>query len=76
MKSEEEQLRTQIREMEWLVNRERSDLEIATVEVDRSLTGNEDEDKRMLGRLNIQKRKIAMKDKILREFQRKLDRIS
>ncbi len=75
MKSEEEQLRTQIREMEWLVSRERSDLEIATIETERSLTGNEDEDKRMLGRLNIQKRKIAMKDKILREFQRKLDRL-
>ncbi len=75
MKSEEEQLRTQIREMEWLVNRERSDLEIATLETERSLTGNEEEDKRMLGRLNIQKRKIAMKDKILREFQRKLDRM-
>jgi hypothetical protein len=75
MKSEEEQLRTQIREMEWLVSRERSDLEIATIETERSLTGNEEEDKRMLGRLNIQKRKIAMKDKILREFQRKLDRM-
>jgi hypothetical protein len=76
MKSEEEQLRTQVREMEWLVSRERSDLEIATRDVERSLTGNEDEDKRMLGRLNIQKRKIAMKDKILREFQRKLERLS
>ncbi|TDB65979.1 DUF349 domain-containing protein [Arundinibacter roseus] len=76
MKSEEEQLRTQIREMEWLVSRERSDLEFATQDVERSLTGNEEEDKRMLGRLNIQKRKIAMKDKILREFQRKLDRLS
>ncbi len=75
MKSEEEQLRTQVREMEWLVSRERSDLEIATRDVERSLTGNEEEDKRMLGRLNIQKRKIAMKDKILREFQRKLERL-
>ena len=76
MKSEEEQIRTQVREMEWLVSRERSDLEIATRDVERSLTGNEEEDKRMLGRLNIQKRKIAMKDKILREFQRKLERMA
>ncbi len=75
LKSEEEQLRTQIREMEWLVGRERNDLEMATMDVERSLTGNEDEDKRMRGRLNIQKRKVAMKDKILREFQRKLDRL-
>ncbi len=75
MKSEEEQFRTQIREMEWLVGRERNDLEMATLDVERSLTGDEEEDKRLRGRLNIQKRKVAMKDKILREFQRKLERL-
>lgn len=75
LKSEEEQLRAQIREMEWLVAREKSDLDMATLDVERSLTGDEEEDKRLLGRLNIQKRKVAMKDKILREFQRKLERL-
>ena len=75
LKSEEEQLRTQIREMEWLVGRERNDLDMATLDVERSLTGDEDQDKRLRGRLNIQKRKVAMKDKILREFQRKLERL-
>ncbi|WP_373511278.1 DUF349 domain-containing protein [Persicitalea sp.] len=75
LKSEEEQLRAQIREMEWLVSREKSDLDMATLDVERSLTGDEDQDKRLRGRLNIQKRKVAMKDKILREFQRKLERL-
>ncbi len=75
LKSEEEQLRAQIREMEWLVSREKSDLDMATLDVERSLTGDEEQDKRLQGRLNIQKRKVAMKDKILREFQRKLERL-
>ncbi len=75
LKSEEEQLRAQIREMEWLVSREKSDLDMATLDVERSLTGDEEQDKRLRGRLNIQKRKVAMKDKILREFQRKLERL-
>lgn len=75
LKSEEEQLRAQIREMEWLVSREKSDLDMATLDVERSLTGDEEQDKRLHGRLNIQKRKVAMKDKILREFQRKLERL-
>ncbi|WP_247237186.1 DUF349 domain-containing protein [Telluribacter sp. SYSU D00476] len=76
LKSEEEQLRTQIREMEWLVKRERSDLELATQSTESMLTGDEEQDKQLLGKLNIQKRKVAMKDRILREFQRKLDSLS
>jgi hypothetical protein len=75
LKSEEEQIRTQIREMEWLVKRERGDLEVA-IQTMESMPRNEEEDKSMIGRINIQKRKVAMKDKILRELAQRLEEIS
>ena len=76
MKSEEEQLRTKYRELEWLAKREKSDLEFAILEFDRTATGNPDLDKPAVGRINIQKRKVAMKERILSEFERKLKSIS
>ncbi|GAB2764149.1 hypothetical protein GCM10027275_01530 [Rhabdobacter roseus] len=76
LKSPEEQIRTQIRELEWLVRREKSDLELAIQDHERTSTGNEEADRQAMGRINIQKRKVAMKEKILREFQRDLDKLS
>lgn len=76
LKSEEEQLRTKYRELEWLAKREKSDLEFAILEFDRTATGNPDLDKPAVGRINIQKRKVAMKERILSEFERKLKSIS
>lgn len=75
MKSEEEQIRTQIREMEWLVKRERGDLEVA-IQTMESMPRHDEEDKAMMGRINIQKRKVAMKDKILKELNKKLDSLT
>lgn len=76
LKSEEEQLKTQLRELEWLAKREKSDLEYAISEFDRTATGDPEIDKQAVGRINIQKRKVAMKEKILNEFERKLKAIT
>ncbi|PWJ60005.1 uncharacterized protein DUF349 [Dyadobacter jejuensis] len=76
LKSQEEQLRTKHRELEWLAKREKSDLEFAILEFERTSTGNIDIDKPAMGRINIQKRKVAMKERILSEFERKLKSLS
>jgi hypothetical protein len=73
LKSTAEQLRTKIREMEYLVKRERSDLLFALQDAD-DLDPNNDEDKQALNKINTQKRKIAMKELILREFNMALER--
>ncbi len=74
LKSESEQLRTKIREMEYLVRREKSDLQFAMQDAD-MLDPNNDADKQALNKINTQKRKIAMKEQILREFQARLTQI-
>ena len=76
MKSQEEQLRTKYRELEWLAKREKSDLEFAIIEFDRTATGDPEIDKQAMGRINIQKRKVSMKERILSEFERKLKSIT
>jgi hypothetical protein len=76
MKSPEEQLRTKYRELEWLAKREKSDLEYAIQEFDRTATGDPELDKPAQGRINIQKRKVSMKERILMEFDRKLKAIT
>ncbi|WP_266369251.1 DUF349 domain-containing protein [Tellurirhabdus rosea] len=70
LKSKSEQLRTKIREMEYLVRREKSDLSLAMNSL--TLTGDPDLDKQAQGKINTQKRKIAMKEVILTEFQKEL----
>ena len=72
LKSESEQVRTKLREMEYLVKREKNDLMFALQDVD-GLDPNNDEDKQALNRINTQKRKIAMKEIIVREFQKQLE---
>jgi len=76
LKSPEEQLRTKYRELEWLTKREKSDLEFAQLEFDRTATGDPEVDKQAVGRINIQKRKVQMKERILVEFERKLKAIT
>ena len=72
LKSESEQIRTKLREMEYLVKREKNDLMFALQDAD-GLDPNNDEDKQALNRINTQKRKIAMKETIVREFQKQLE---
>jgi len=72
LKSESEQVRTKLREMEYLVKREKNDLVFALQDAD-GLDPNNDEDKQTLNRINTQKRKIAMKEIIVREFQKQLE---
>ena len=72
LKSQSEQIRTKIREMEYLVKREKNDLQFALQDAD-GLDPNKDEDKQILNKINTQKRKIAMKETILREFQKQLE---
>ena len=74
LKSQSEQIRTKIREMEYLVRREKSDLQLALQDAD-SLDPNNDADKQVLNKINTQKRKIAMKETILREFQKQLETV-
>ena len=71
LKSQAEQLRTKIRELEYLVKREKNDLQFSMQDID-SLDPENPEDKQILNKINTQKRKIAMKEVILREFHRAL----
>ncbi len=71
MKSLAEQYRTKIREMEYLVKREKTDLQFSMQDID-NLDPENPEDKQILNKINTQKRKIAMKEVILRDFHREL----
>jgi hypothetical protein len=71
LKSQSEQIRTKIREMEYLVKREKNDLQFALQDAD-GLDPNNADDKMVLNKINTQKRKIAMKEVILKEFQKQL----
>ena len=74
LKSEAEQLRTKIREMDYLVKREKNDLQFALQDAD-GLDPNNDSDKQILNKINTQRRKIAMKETILRELQKNLEAV-
>ncbi|MGF7217847.1 hypothetical protein GGR92_004024 [Spirosoma lacussanchae] len=74
LKSQAEQIRTKIREMEYLIKREKSDLQFALQDAD-GLDPNNDADKQVLNKINTQKRKIAMKETILKEFQKQLESV-
>ncbi|GAA4446213.1 hypothetical protein GCM10023189_01080 [Nibrella saemangeumensis] len=71
LKSQSEQLRTMIREMEYLIRREKSDLQIAQQDAG-MLNPENEQDKMILNKINTQKRKVAMKESILKEFQSQL----
>lgn len=74
LKSRSEQLRTKVRELEYLVRREKSDLAMSMSGMDTlGRPGNEEADKMMMNKVNTQKRKIAMKEQILVEFNKELN---
>ena len=75
IRNEEDQLTIKIREMEYLVKREKGDLDIAISDA-QSMNADEETQRQVLGRINIQKRKIAMKEVILKEFQARLQKLS
>ncbi|CAN5589761.1 hypothetical protein BH09BAC4_BH09BAC4_10820 [soil metagenome] len=60
--------------MEYLVKLEKNDLQFALQDAD-GLDPNNDEDKQVLNKINTQKRKIAMKETILRELQKQLETV-
>ncbi len=72
LKSRAEQLRTKIREMEYLVRREKNDVQLAQENLDLMSRGGGEPDKMLVGKISTQKRKIAMKETILKEFQAEL----
>jgi hypothetical protein len=72
IRSTDEQYRIKIREMEWLIKREKDDLELAISSAQNS-TMDEDTAKQTMNRINTQRRKVAMKEKIVEEFKTKLD---
>jgi len=61
--------------MEYLVKREKNDLQFALQDAE-GLDPNNAEDKQILNKISTQKRKIAMKEVILREFQKQLESTS
>ncbi len=74
IRTEEDQLVIKIREMEYLIKREKGDLEIAINDA-QSMNADEETQRQVLGRINIQKRKVAMKEVILKEFQTRLSKV-
>jgi len=71
IRSEEDQLNIKVREMEWLVKREKGDLDLSIASA-QNMSGDEEAERQIMGKINIQRRKIAMKERILEEFRRKL----
>ena len=71
IRSEEDQLNIKVREMEWLIKREKGDLDISIASA-QTTSGDEEAERQIMGKINIQRRKIAMKERILDEFKRKL----
>lgn len=71
LRSEEDQLGIKMREMEWLIKREKGDLDMSIASA-QNMSGDEEAERQLMGKINIQRRKIAMKEKILDEFKRKL----
>jgi hypothetical protein len=71
IRDEQDQLEIKIKEMEWLVKREKSDLEL-TISSAQNEQMDEDTAKQTMNRINTQRRKIAMKETILGEFRSQL----
>jgi hypothetical protein len=71
IRDEQDQLEIKIKEMEWLVKREKGDLEL-TISSAQSQEMDEDTAKQTMNRINTQRRKIAMKETILGEFRSQL----
>jgi Domain of Unknown Function (DUF349) len=68
IRDEQDQLEIKIKEMEWLIKREKGDLEL-TISSAQNEQIDEDTAKQTMNRINTQRRKIAMKETILGEFR-------
>jgi len=71
IRTPDDQLAIKIREMEWLIKREKGDLEMSIANAQNAQV-DEETAKQMMGKINIQRRKITMKEKILEEFKAKV----
>ncbi len=69
-----EQLKIMINQMDYLVRKEKNELEISIHNQD-SFRTTEENDRQNLLRINTQKRKIAMKDILLESFKKELEGI-
>ncbi|WP_428664908.1 DUF349 domain-containing protein [Runella sp.] len=73
IRSEEDQLNIKTREMEWLIKREKADLDV-TIASAQNMPPDPETERQMMGKINIQRRKITMKEKILEEFKAKMNK--
>ena len=71
IRDEQDQLEIKIKEMEWLIKREKSDLELTILSAQNEQM-DEETAKQTMNRINTQRRKIAMKETILGEFRAQL----
>ncbi|MES2794571.1 MAG: DUF349 domain-containing protein [Bacteroidota bacterium] len=69
-----EQLKIMINQMDYLVRKEKNELEISIHNQD-SFRSTEENDRQNLLKINTQKRKIAMKDILLESFKKELEGI-
>lgn len=68
IRSVEDQVNIKTREMEWLIKREKADLEV-TIASAQNMPADPEAERQLMGKINIQRRKITMKEKILEEFK-------
>ncbi|WP_298350236.1 DUF349 domain-containing protein [Runella sp.] len=68
IRSLEDQVNIKTREMEWLIKREKADLEV-TIASAQNMPADPEAERQLMGKINIQRRKITMKEKILEEFK-------
>jgi Domain of Unknown Function (DUF349) len=66
----QDQFQIKTREMEWLIKREKGDLDISIASAQNS-NMDEESAKQLMSKINIQRRKIMMKEKIVEEFKKK-----
>lgn len=74
IRTPQDQLNIKIREMEWLIKREKADLEV-TIANAQNMPPDPEAERQVMGKINIQRRKITMKEKILEEYKIALTRI-
>lgn len=74
IRTPQDQLNIKIREMEWLIKREKADLEV-TIANAQNMPPDPEAERQVMGKINIQRRKITMKEKILEEYKVALTRI-
>lgn len=74
IRTPQDQLNIKIREMEWLIKREKADLDV-TIANAQNMPPDPEAERQVMGKINIQRRKITMKEKILEEYKVALTRL-